>query len=533
MAMYTSCGWTVTPRGLLAATIVIGLQIAMAWGTFHDSFLDTRYHYFYDNAWFTTAARNANRIGFPDNRLGVVIALPHDRWNEPSGPPAFYTHHPYLMKLLMQQFMAVCGHDEWASRAFSLGVSIIAAVGMLTTVAMLTGSIAGGLIAAVVFIGLPAMAVYGTCVKFEIDGMAASAWLFPAILVYVRRPDTGRGMLLAGVGAACGLSAWTGLLFAVLGCGMLLLPSAIHRRLSPTDPQARATLWLGGGLLTAGTLLFAAFTWQKGGVFAFATDLAAVFRVHADRTIFSPEQWITRQKIYLWSNYGSVGLAFLAAAVAVVAFRAAIRSRDPAGNAAAGHPGLFDGFVVVSLATPLIWVATFREGSYVHEYWSIGLCMPIAAALPLLISTLPASRRRSVILVAALLAGLVYCSGWQSLAARLTHVRNPAVVADITFLKSLRDDRCTEFVYLPLTEDSAQHWFHPRLFEYYTDRSIRFLRQGDPLNDDQKVILLKFMDQTAVESLIEDHTGAKLVNRLCGPRFCAYDVVPAAAPGRP
>lgn len=522
-----------TPHALLAATIVAGLQIALAWGTFDDPFLDTRYHYFYDNAWFTTAARNANRIGFPDNRLGVVIALPHDRWNEPSGPPAFYTHHPYLMKLLMQQFMAVCGHDEWASRAFSLGVSSIAAAGMLTTVAMLTGSVASGLIAAVVFIGLPAMAVYQTCVKFEIDGMAASAWLFPAILSYVRRADTGRGMLLAGVGLACGLSAWTGLLFAVLGCGMLLLPSAIHRRLSLADPQARAALWLGGGLLAAGTLLLAAFTWQKGGVAAFAGDLAAVFRVHADRTVFSPAQWIARQRIYLWTNYGALGLGLLAAAVATVAFRAVARSRGSSGDAAAGHPGLLDGFVVVSLATPLIWVATFREGSYVHEYWSIGLCMPIAAALPLLILPLPTTHRRPLTLLAAMLAGLVYCTGWQSLAARLTHARDPAVVADIEFLKSLRDERCTEFVYLPLSDDPAQFWLHPRLFEYYTDRSIRFLRPGDPLKADQNVILLKFMDQSGVESLIEDHTGAKLVNRLCGPRFCAYDVVPAAGRGTP
>jgi hypothetical protein len=531
--MQTPFGWTVTPRGLLAATILVGLQVAMAWGTFHDPFLDTRHHYFYDNALFTTAARNANRIGFPANRLGVVIALPHDRWNEPSGPPAFYTHHPYLMKLLMRQFMAVCGYEEWTSRAFSLGVSIVAAVGMLTTVAMLTGSVACGLIAATVFIGLPAMAIYQTCVKPEIDGMAASAWLFPAILLYVRRPATGRGILLAGVGGACGLSAWTSLLFAVLGCGTLLLPSAIHRRLSLTDPQTRAALWLGGGLLAAGTLLLAAFTWQKGGVVAFANDLAAAFRVHADRTIFSPEQWIVRQRIYLWSNYGALGLALLAAAIAAVTFRAAARSRSSASETAAGHAGLLDGFALVSLATPLIWVATFREGSYVHEFWSIGLCMPIAAALPLVIGSLPASRRRAAIVMAGAVAALVYVSGWQSFTARLAHFRAPEATVDIAFVKSLREESCGEFIYIPLNDHPANAWFHPRLFEYYTDRTLRFYRHGDVLRPDQKVILLRFTDQEAAEAFIEKQTGSKLVRRVCGPRCCAYDVIPAATRGTP
>lgn len=513
--------------------IVVGLQAAMAWGTFHDSFLDTRYHYFYDNAWFTTAARNANRIGFPHNRLGVVIALPHDRWNEPSGPPAFYTHHPYLMKLLMQQFMAVCGHDEWVSRAFSLAVSIVTSLGMLATVTMLSGSLACGLVTAIVFIGLPVMATYQTCVKFEIDGMAASAWLFPAIILHARRPDAGRGGMLAAVGLACGLSAWTGMLFAALSCGMLLLPSAGRRRLNLADPQTRAAIWLSGGLFMAAAVLLAAFTWQKGGVVAFANDLAAAFRVHADRAVYSPQQWLTRQRHYLWGNYGWLGLVLLATAVAALAFRSATRHRGTSSHAAAENPCLFDGFVVVSLATPLIWVAAFREGSYVHEYWSIGLCMPIAAGLPLCIGSLPASRRRAAIVIAGIVAALVYVSGWQSFAARLAHHRSPDAPVDVSFVKSLREEPCREFVFIALNDDPANAWFHPRLFEYYTDRTLRFLRRGETLRPDQKVLLLTFTDQKGAEAFVEQHTDSKLSLKVCGPRLCVYDVVPTIAPGTP
>ena len=109
----SQASWPLAWRGLAAAAIVVAMQLAMVAGTFNEPFHDTMLHYFYDNAWFSTAARNANEIGFPANRLGVVISLLHIRWQEPSGPPAFYTHHPYLMKLLMQQVMAVCGHEEW------------------------------------------------------------------------------------------------------------------------------------------------------------------------------------------------------------------------------------------------------------------------------------------------------------------------------------------------------------------------------------------------------------------------------------
>lgn len=514
--------WPIPAAGLAAAFLVFAMQLAMAAGTVDEPFLDTCLHYFYDNAWFTTAARNANEIGFPGHRLGIVISLPHDRWQEPSGPPSFYVHHPYAMKLLMQHVMAVCGHEEWVSRAFALVVSMLASLGVLVTISLLTRSIAAGGLGAATFVSLPVMATFQTCLKFEIDGMAASAWVFPAVVALLGRPTAISRGLLVGMGIASGLTAWTGVIFATLTAGLLCLPGIAGRGVPPGRARQAAGL-LVAGLGIALAVLLVAFSWQKGGVLALGADLGSAFRAHAERAGFTNREWLGRQVSYAWLGYGPVGLLLLAAGgvMAVTWLGRLVSGRESDTRAS---PALLSGFLAVSLATGFIWTVTFREGSYTHEYWSLPTSMGVAAVIPLLIARVSARHRPAALLCGTVVVLAAYLTSWQFFGHRLALWRAEQTAADIEFLESQRAEQFTEFVFLPLGNHPFNAWFQTRLFEYYTDRPLRRHEPGSPLTSDARLILLKYDDQASAEAFVEQKLQVRLRNRGCGPRFCVYEV---------
>jgi len=512
------------------ATVILTLQLLLAADTFNDRFLNTFYHYCFDNAFFTTAARHANALGVPANRCGIVLPVTHRGWNEPAAPPSFYTHHPYGVKLLMQQVMRITGYSELASRGFSLAVSMCAALGMFVTLSMLCGDPFCGAIGAGVFVSLPVMALYQTCVKFEIDGMASSAWIVPCIITFCERPTRFRHGLLLMAGVVAALSSWTGLMFAALMSTALVVAGDIDPLRAGNRTSRTAGILLAVGLGLGGALLLTLFVWQKGGVPAFVADLSGAFRVHSERRGFTNTEWAARQWGHSVANFGVAGLALLGAGFFLIV-RGISQRRTPAplGSSRRGRPQLLFLFLCVSMATAVLWVVVFREGSYFHEYWTMVACMPIATAAAMLVTVAPPAYRIAAYGMGVLLVIGMYTTSWQAFASRLESMRDEGTRPDVEFVMSFRDERFDRFVFVPLGDHPFNIWFHPRLFEFYTDRTVVPVASAGAVSSGDKVIVLAYTEQTAAEDFVEKQLGITLTNRRCGPRFCVYDAMPAEA----
>jgi len=235
-----------------------------------------------------------------------------------------------------------------------------AALGMFATLSIGSGSPLCGVIGAAVFVSLPVMATYQTCVKFEIDGMAASAWVVPCIAVFLNRPTRfSRGLVLAA-GVAAALSSWTSLMFAALMSGALVVPSVIPSRAGGGASRS-AGIVLAAGVTLGAMLLLALFVWQQGGVAVFVAELAGVFRVHSERKGFTNFEWLERQWRYGLGSFGIVGLTLLGAGVVMIV-RGVFKLRIPAapGSCQRQQPRLLFLFLCVSMVTSVLWVVVFR-----------------------------------------------------------------------------------------------------------------------------------------------------------------------------
>jgi len=514
---------------LCGCVVILAMQAVLAADAFRDHFLNTGYNYFFDNAFFTTAARHSNALGMPANRCGIVEPGGHRCWNEPVAPPSFYTHHPYGMKLLMQQVMRFTGHSEAASRGFSLAVAMCAAVGMFTTLCIVCGSPFCGAIGAGAFVSLPVMATYQTCVKFEIDGMASSAWVVPCIALFLNRAaGFSRGLLFA-VGVAAALSSWTSLMFAALMSGALVVSGGGTKSREGGGTFRSAGIILAAGVTLGAMLLLALFVWQKGGVAAFIADLGGAFRVHSERRGFTHAEWLERQWRYGLGSFGVVGLALLCAGVVMIV-REVFQLRSPAapGSCQRQQPWLLFLFLCVSMATTVLWVVVFREGSHCHDYWSMVACMPIAAAAAALVNGAPPAYKSAAYGIGALMVLGMYLASWQTFTSRLESMRAEGTGPDVEFVMSFQHERFNRFVFVPLGDHPFNIWFHPRLFEFYTDRTVVPAASAGPVGSGDKVILLAYDEQQAAEDFVQKQLGIRLANRRCGPRFCVYDAVPAS-----
>jgi hypothetical protein len=197
---------------LASLALLLALQLWGSWGRFDPPFLDTRLHYNFDNANFSFQARNGNRNGDPRSQFGVTQNT-YSRWGERRGEPAYYTHHPFLVKTLFQQFARIAGTGEAASRLFYLAVSFGIAAGAFVVFRQATGSEVASFAGAAVLVSLPLFAVYQTVVKFETDGMLVSVWLFAALNSHLAKGGNRRLAVYGVLTSLAFLVHWTAWLF--------------------------------------------------------------------------------------------------------------------------------------------------------------------------------------------------------------------------------------------------------------------------------------------------------------------------------
>jgi hypothetical protein len=513
------------PRAVaLAVAVVLLLQIALSSGRMGLPFLDGRFHYNYDNALFSVFARNGILLGGARSQLGIT-RVQYESWGHPAGPPSYYTHHPFLFKAAFQLWVRLFGDAEFSSRAFSLIVSMIAAAGVASALAIATGSALAACLGTAVMVATPLFATYQLCIKYELDGMAIGAWLLAATFHFLRRPSRGSLAALFILAVLTPLAHWT----AVILLAALVLWLAAERVFRSRRETEQPLLALTAGASLGGILLLAAFTWLRGGWAPLWEDLSAV-QVHRDVSALGRGDWAARQRTFIALNF-TPALAWIAGLLAVahgVVWATRRGTRRPSGGDASAWMLL--GFFLCTLATASVWVFGLPHASFIHHFLQLWYVLPLAA---LVASTAWAvGRRRRWRVVVAVGTGILIT--WLSIASTRFSDRilsqQLGRPEDVVFLRSLRAERFDRFVFLPTTRDPLNLWFTGPIFEYYTARPVTYFDRSVTVVPGDKILMLQSEGRVSMLPQIDSLLGIRLENERCGTGLCAYDVGRPQAP---
>jgi hypothetical protein len=511
------------PRRLtvtLAIVVILGLQLAITLPKLDLPVLDGQMHYNFDNCLFTTYARNGIDAGGAKGALGITL-VSHTAYRTPAGAPGFYTHHPFLFKALFQQYVRIFGDAEWVPRSFALIVACIATTGIFTALFVASDSVIAAFLGAAVMVGIPLFAIFQSCIKYEIDGMAAGSWFFVAAAVYLRRPSRQRLFAVALLALLSALAHWTALLLVGATVAWLAAEWLLSR-------EKRALHGAVAGIVgaAAGTLaVFAAFIWLNGGFGPFVANLSDAAAVRSNVSQLPFGAWLQRQVIYVGLNFGKL-LPLVAALVAArLGGRWLFARLSGAAGASRLEARLLPAFFFATLATACAWQFGFRQGSFVHTFWQLWFCVPVAALVALGIRAAAEKEKSLLIAVTAtvLLAAWLQISSYDAYSEMVA--QQQGVAEDVQFLKSLRHETFSRFVFLPTEQTQFNSWFNGPLFDYYTDRSVAGYQEGGALGAGDKVLILRHENQEMLAAEVGKALGINLVNAKYGPRFCAYDVV--------
>jgi hypothetical protein len=505
---------------ILSLSVILGLQLAITLPKINLPFLDGRMHYYYDNAYFTYMARNGILVNQPKTQFGIT-ELPHSAWGKPAGEASFYTHHPFLFKAIFQQYVRFLGDEEWVSRSFALGVAIIASLGIFAGLLIASESVLSAFSGSVVMVGIPVLAIFQSCLKYEIDGMAAGSWFFVALALYLKRPNRRRLATVTVLALISALAHWTALIFVIVSIFWLVCERIWKRDLD----ASRAALSSGVGAAAGTAMVFGIFAWLKGGWNLFLADIVgtAAYRSH----LMQQGSWAQRQLFYMAINFGKIlpwvcGFLGIGLAARWIWFR--VTDKTSAVNQAKDH--LLPAFFFCTLTTACIWQFGFRQGSYIHIFWQLWFCLPVAGLVAM---GMTAARGNSKPVSFAAILGCVILAGWLQISSysyyRTVLTEPLGTPQDVEFLKSLRNDPFRRFVFLPITQEPMNDWFQGPIFEYYTDRQVEYFNMLKPPGPGDEVLMLIYNDQKRLVQEIGRRLALGFVNEKCGYNFCAYDLI--------
>ncbi len=509
----------------LAALLLVALLQLATTGPLDEPFVDARLHVEFDNAWFATMARNGLRNDDARSQLGVTLNR-YARWGEREGRPEYYTHHPFLMKTLFQQVTRVAGTREAAPRVFALLISFGIAACLLLLVERTTGRLGAAVAAVATLVSIPVFSGFAATLKFESDGMLAALLCLLAIERALRRPGLRSQLVVGLAAAAAALAHWSGALAVAITCAFLAW-RALRRR----DAQLGRSAGAGLAGLAAGEALFAAeVIWLQRGAAAAWRSLAGGFTTRAAAGGFTSGEWAARQWLYLRENFTVPLLVLVAALLIAAAALARRRSATGRASSAAAADGDRTWFltlaIVAALASGVIWVAAFRQGSFVHSYWQIWLVLPIAAAIGACVARAQVQPRLAAGAAIAVIGLVAFLQAESAAARERTAQARLGTPDDVGFLVSLREERFERLVFFALSPTPFNEWFSGPLFAYYTDRPVTVAGSSERLRRSDMVLVVRQSDHERLAEQLGRQLGVRLVGERCGGRLCAYAVQP-------
>jgi hypothetical protein len=324
----------------------------------------------YNGATWSTGARALRESGPIDSRFGAV-------WSGAARDYRYADHPPMIYPATaMAQWLVP--DDELGGRLLVFLASIAAAVLLFLLLCEL--DLTPLLAAASVGIGLsvPMFLTYGTMLDTLMLGLPFAVGY---LLLWQRSLKGHANRLgLAFAAAAVCLVAWEGV---ILVAATMLVMAVVRRNSNPW--RAIAAAGVGGASAAVATGLWQ--VWVYGGL----TQVLEKGAFRAGGSGFSFREYLARQLSWLHGTFGIPALAVLG--IGVVALLASRRFR-PIGLAALG--------------TPVVYAAGFREGSFVHDYWSYWLVITLVLGIGAIAALLRRVHPRAWLLVPGLLAvGLV------------------------------------------------------------------------------------------------------------------------------
>ena len=324
-------------------------------------------HRGWSGSYYGNIARNYIEHGYVETKFGAVQNV------DPRDPAEFdyYVNHPPLLGLLISVSFHVFGIHEWAVRLVPLLASVISMWVILLIARRLWGE-SVGLFALAAFAVMPMGVFFGALA----DVQGPLVLLFCLLLLYYylkfrERPSAGNLALMCAAFVLGALTDWPA----------FYLPPLLALHYYAWRPRARRSHLVLVPLVLA-LVLGAAYlpysNWLLGAEPLDVTTLAGQFLWRSDGDSadspaeggFTTGDWLARVVRSYWAIYlGYPMLFFLAVWTAVVAVRI-LR-----GSAESG-----DGVYLLALVFALLHIVIFRQGAYVHAYWSYYMLVPAAFA---------------------------------------------------------------------------------------------------------------------------------------------------------
>ncbi len=433
---------------LLIAWGLLTFRLSAPWYGVQDSF----------RVWVASAVRNYDLYGVDTTGLMVT------RNSEPvasRGELTFYSHHPPLIAWLPYVTTRFLGNNEFGVRYGFACVTLISMVALYVLARRLYGEKVAFWSAA--FYGLPPMIAYfGRVPGHDQIGMMASLLFGTVLINWLRRPNRARLLALIGLTWLAVWSAWPAVFFiAVLGMTAMIFGNR---------SQKIAVVGLGFVSIIAFVVMMAYYQLVWSGSINSLLD-SFVWRSSSDTyrpgsADFTLPQFFTLMTAHLMF-YATPGLL----GMGIIGLWALRRHGMRFAN----------GIVFALFAASLLYQLTFRNASYIHDFYKM-FFMPslgIAAAMAWVYTRNNRRVRRisrpildgmllSSLLAGAFVWGILHYSG-----------RQPLLHAVITGINTYTEPDDTVIIYFDYIGYEPTTGYD-RVVMFYTSRKILW---GIPLEE--------------------------------------------------
>jgi hypothetical protein len=315
-------------------------RISMSFGLGHDGF---------NTAMWAGASRTLREEGPVASRLGA---------RQPGG--SAYTNHPPAIVFETAATEAAFGEHRWSTRLPAIVSSLLAVLAVFWLLVECGCSPLAAAAATAFALGSSMFSTYWTMLDTPVVGLPWGV----AIVALWRRVVSERvvpGWVVTAVAAVATVTSWLG---CITVAGVALATARSRRRF--------ATRLVVGAAL--GGAVFVSWAAWGGGLsavvrqFGVRSGLDATDRVSLGRSM-SEVFGFWRALLPLW--------------VVVPALLGAVLARRHAALRAAA----------LTFAVVLIWTVAFREGAYLHDYWTYWIVVPCALAIGGLLDTVARALR--------------------------------------------------------------------------------------------------------------------------------------------
>jgi hypothetical protein len=391
-----------------SAIWLLGLVAAfgvLSWGLFRDFAQPWSSYIDYNGACWSQSAHNTLRVGLRST-AGVPCAFYFGPL--PIPPSGYYTHHPPLLSLMLAGMFTVFGEHEWVARLLPITFSLGGLVLLWQIVRECAGNRAAAF-SAMLFAAMPMELFYGRMVNFEPINLV---WMLAGLLCLRRYGQTGRACWHYWMLVAFVLALWT----AWLGY-MLVLIVSLHFFITPRRRKPRLALLLivlcvaSAALFLMHVRLVLPHAWQEL-TYAFTRRMSS--QIAASGPKFTWSVWCRRIGETLMVHIQPVAWALaLIGTVWVLRWRKTDEGLRWLGWAA----GCF-------FALSAIYVAVFRNASYIHDYASFYFSVPVAMISGVALEAFAGrcemrgrgGEAGGFAAILAVLSWLVFTGEWQALA---------------------------------------------------------------------------------------------------------------------